>query len=84
MSPGAAGTVTAFSDTTQVVRGEGGADFAAMVGTVIPLGIPLTPTTCSHTDFACLIQARAAQQKLAAMKQNGPCTSQRTAGFLSL
>jgi RHS repeat-associated protein len=71
VSPGAAGRIFA-NNTTSEIRGTGPKDVLAMSGTEIPLGVPVTKSSCGHTDFACLM--RAAQSKINLLKKDGPCS----------
>jgi hypothetical protein len=78
VSPGANGDITAFSDTTEVVRGNEGIDPVAMVGTQYPFGIATFEAQCPHTSFGCLISAQAVQSMLASIKSHGPCAKSGT------
>jgi RHS repeat-associated protein len=73
ISPGAA-TNVAVNASTSVVRGQGAQDIAAMAGTEIPFGTPISQAQCAHTDLGCL--ARAAKQQINTIKANGPCSVQ--------
>jgi RHS repeat-associated protein len=71
LSPGANGELANIRGTTNVVQGNGIADWAATIGTQIPQGVPITDSSCSHTDLACLF--RVASGVLGTMQSNGSC-----------
>jgi hypothetical protein len=70
VSPGSASRLAANGNTS-VVRGQGLADTAVMIGTEVPIGVPISEAHCAHTDFGCLAQA--AQKQINEMKANGRC-----------
>src|SRR5271170_2995808 len=75
VSPGSAGELADTVGTTSVVEGSGPLDIAAMVGTTIPQGVPVDPTSCGHRDTACLLQSQGASDVLARLREKGPCNS---------
>ncbi len=75
ISPGTGGsTLPKGTAGTFVVLGAGTTDIVATFGTVIPTGVPITKTGCSHTDLACLLAA--AQTQISLIERNGVCSSQ--------
>jgi RHS repeat-associated protein len=71
LSPGVAGTIAA-----RVVTGSSlSSDPLAMVGTTIPLDVPSTPTSCDHTDYACLRHSFWATRLISRMQDKGACSN---------